>query len=96
MTVSAPLASRATLLALVWVACVAAGCAALGKPQWLEPGPVRNQQRRAVRFDPYMQNDIGPYSFRQYGTMDGTRPRDYSEPVAEIRRARWWSTPAPR
>jgi hypothetical protein len=69
------------------------GCASLGKPTWLEPGPARSQQRKAVRFDPYMQNDIGPYAFRQYGIMDGSRPRDYAEPVPEVRRSRWWSQP---
>ena len=101
MTVSRPIASRAkpvmpVVAALTLAACVAGGCASLGKPAWLEPGPVRNQQRRAVRFDPFMENDIGPYAFRQYGIMDGTRPRDYAEPVAEVRRARWWSSPPPR
>ncbi len=96
MTVSPPFKSRATLVALVWAACAAGGCASLGKPAWLEPGPARNQQRRAVRFDPFLENDIGPYAFRQYGIMDGTRPRDYAEPVPEVRRARWWSSPARR
>ena len=51
-------------LAMTFVVLTATGCASLGKPQWLEPGPARNQQRKAVRFDPYMQNDIGPYAFR--------------------------------
>lgn len=80
----------------VALACAAtsAGCASLGKPQWLDPGPARNQQRRAVRFDPFMQNDIGPSLFRQYSTLDGTRPRDYAEPVPEVKRSRWWSQPA--
>lgn len=96
MTSAPPLVSRVTLAALVLAALVCGGCASLGKPQWLEPGPARNQQRRAVRFDPFMENDIGPYAFRQYGIMDGTRPRDYAEPVAEVRRARWWSSPPPR
>ena len=101
MTVSRLIASRAkpvmpVVAALTLAAGVAGGCASLGKPDWLEPGPARNQQRRAVRFDPFMENDIGPYAFRQYGIMDGTRPRDYAEPVAEVRRARWWSSPPPR
>ena len=84
------------VMALGLALATSSGCASLGKPAWLEPGPVRNQQRRAVRFDPFMENDIGPYAFRQYGIMDGTRPRDYAEPVAEVRRARWWSSPPPR
>ena len=70
------------------------GCASLGKPKWLEPpASARVQQRRAVRFDPFMENDIGPSLLRQYTTLDGTRPRDYAEPVAEVKRARWWSQP---
>ena len=85
--------SASLLLAVTFVVLTATGCASLGKPQWLEPGPARNQQRKAVRFDPYMQNDIGPYAFRQYGIMDGSRPRDYAEPVPEVRRSRWWSQP---
>lgn len=69
---------------------LSAGCASLGKPTWPAGGTARMQQRRAVRFDPYPQDDIGPYLFRE-PLMDGTRPRDYNEPVPEIRRSRWWS-----
>ena len=86
------LSSVLTCLTIV-TACAGGGCAALGRPDWLDPGPTRSQQRRAVRFDPFLQDDIGPYAFRQYGIMDGTRPRDYNEPVPEIRRSRWWSQP---
>lgn len=87
-------ARRHGSLSLLVVGCLtAAGCASLGKPEWLQPGPARAQQRRAVRFDPFLQEDIGPYAFRQYGIMDGTRPRDYAEPVPEVKRPRWWSTP---
>jgi hypothetical protein len=75
----------------MWLVC---GCASLGRPDWLDPGPARAQQRRAVRFDPFMQNDIGPSTLREYTILDGTRPRDYAEPVAEVRRSRWWSQPA--
>jgi hypothetical protein len=85
-----PVATAGLVVAL---ALVASGCASLGKPEWLDPGPARNQQRRAVRFDPFMQNDIGPSLFRQYTTLDGTRPRDYAEPVPEVKRSRWWSQP---
>lgn len=79
---------------LVVGAIVAAicGCASLGKPTLPASGPARMQQRRAVRFDPYPQDDIGPYLFRE-PLMDGSRPRDYNEPVPEIRRSRWWSQP---
>jgi len=78
--------------AFVAAAIAAGGCASIGRPDWLDPGPVRNQQRRSVRFDSFPQDDIGPYGFRQYGgIMDGSRPRDYAEPIPEVRRARWWS-----
>ena len=69
---------------------VAVGCASLGKPDWLEPGPAAYQRRKAVRFDPYLQDDIAPSSLR-LPLMDGARPRDFAEPVPEVRRARWWS-----
>ena len=69
---------------------VTAGCSTLGRPEWLQPGPEANQRRRAVRFDPYLQNDIGPYQFR-LPLMDGSRPRDYAEPITEVKRSRWWS-----
>jgi hypothetical protein len=68
----------------------AVGCASLGKPDWLEPGPAAYQRRKAVRFDPYLQDDIAPSSLR-LPLMDGARPRDFAEPVPEVRRARWWS-----
>jgi len=53
-------------IALVACPCIAtaAGCASLGRPDWLDPGPIRNQRRTAVRFDPFMQNDIGPSAAR--------------------------------
>jgi hypothetical protein len=66
------------------------GCASLDKPDWLEPGPAAYQRRKAVRFDPYLQDDIAPSSLR-VPLMDGARPRDFAEPVPEVRRARWWS-----
>jgi hypothetical protein len=78
------------LIAMLLGATASCGCSTLGRPDWLEPGPEANQRRRAVRFDPYLQNDIGPYQFR-LPLMDGTRPRDYAEPVSEVKRSRWWS-----
>jgi hypothetical protein len=78
---------------VVAAVATATGCASLGRPDWLEPGPAASQRRRAVRFDPFMQNDIGPSTLREYTLLDGTRPRDYAEPVAEVNRSRWWSQP---
>jgi hypothetical protein len=78
------------ILLLAVVPLAAVGCASLGKPDWLEPGPAAYQRRKAVRFDPYLQDDIAPSSLR-LPLMDGARPRDFAEPVPEVRRARWWS-----
>ena len=72
------------------VALATLGCSSLGRPQWLEPGPSRSQQRRAVRFDPYLQDDTAPSSLRM-PLNDGTRPRDFAEPMPEVERSRWWS-----
>ena len=72
------------------VLATGSGCASLGKPDWLDPGPERLQRRRAVRFDPYLQDDIAPSSLR-VPLMDGARPRDFATPVPEVRRSRWWS-----
>jgi hypothetical protein len=78
------------ILLLAVLLPAAAGCTSLGKPDWLEPGPAAYQRRKAVRFDPYLQDDIAPSSLR-LPLMDGARPRDFAEPVPEVRRARWWS-----
>ena len=43
-----PLVVRAIALAML-AALGASGCASLGKPAWLEPGPARSQRRRARR-----------------------------------------------
>ncbi|MFY8222028.1 MAG: hypothetical protein ACOVJ6_08990 [Pirellulales bacterium] len=80
----------ARLLIAVMIASAASGCASLGKPDWLDPGPAANQRRKAVRFDPYLQDDIAPSQLR-LSIMDGSRPRDFLEPVPEVKRARWWS-----
>jgi hypothetical protein len=80
---------RPTACVLLLV-CAAGGCASLGKPDWLDPGPARNQQRRAVRFDPFLQTDV---RHDQLSIMDGSRPRDYVEPTPEVTRSRWWSQP---
>ena len=88
-------ASRSPLLLALVVATVVAlatgtGCSCLGTPDWLDPGPERLQRRRAVRFDPYLQDDIAPSSLR-LPLMDGARPRVFATPVPEIRRSRWWA-----
>jgi hypothetical protein len=84
------LARLLLVVPLVLLASAAVGCTSLGKPAWLEPGPAAYQRRKAVRFDPYLQDDIAPSSLR-LPLMDGARPRDFADPVPEVRRARWWS-----
>jgi len=84
------LSNAAALLAMTSVVSSVCGCASLDKPTWRSDASARTQQRRAVRFDPYPQPDIGSTLFRE-ALMDGSRPRDYNEPVAEVRRSRWWS-----
>ena len=44
--------------------------------------PAAYQQKKAERFDPYADNDIGP-------EVVGARPRDYQKPIPETSRARW-------
>ena len=77
-----------TMVIICCFACT--GCAALGRPDWTQPGPAKQQQRRAVRFDPYLQDDIAPSVLRM-PLMDGARPRDFADPVPEITRSRWWA-----
>jgi hypothetical protein len=55
----------------------------------LPPGPnsspatlLQRERNQAVRFDPYLDNDIGP-------EVDGGRPRDYGQQLPETVRSRW-------
>jgi hypothetical protein len=69
-----------------WViaAVLLAGLGGCGveRPRLLHPGPAAYQQKKAERFDPYADNDIGP-------EVVGARPRDYQKPIPETSRARW-------
>lgn len=60
----------------------AAGCADVARPSLFHPGPADYQQRRAERYDPYPEKDVGP-------PVVGARPREYENPPAEVLRARW-------
>jgi hypothetical protein len=73
--------SKSARWTVVWTLALAAG-GCVTPPRWLGPGPAAYQQRKAERFDPYADNDIGP-------TVVGGRPRDFDKPVAEPTRARW-------
>ena len=53
-----------------------------------DPGTMAEQQRRAVRLDPYANNNIAP-------ELVGGRPREYMQPLPEPVRNRvyadsWW------
>ncbi len=58
-----------------------AGCSAT-RPSLAHPGSAQVQQNRAVRFDPYPENETGP-------AMVGVRPREFDKPITEPARARW-------
>ncbi len=47
-----------SLVALIFL--VLAGCQSTAPPSLAHPGPAQVQQNRAVRFDPYPENDVGP------------------------------------
>ncbi len=68
------------LLSGVW------GCTNITGPDVWHPGSAQSQQRRAERFDPYVDNDIGP-------AVLGGRPPGYEEPIPETQRSRWNTRP---
>lgn len=74
--------ARLRLFSLAGLAAVLLGCTGTGGPSWFRPGPAQYQQRKAERFDPYAQPDIGP-------DVTGARPREYDRPTAEPARSRW-------
>jgi hypothetical protein len=71
-----PLAAGLVILA------TAGGCCGIAPPNWGHPGSAAVQQKRALRYDPYPENEPGP-------SIEGTRPREYANPPPEASRARW-------
>jgi hypothetical protein len=71
-----PLAAGLLILAAL------GGCRGMATPDWSHPGSASVQQKRALRYDPYPENELGP-------PMTGTRPREYANPPPETSRARW-------
>jgi hypothetical protein len=59
------------------------GCQKMARPNLLQPGSAEEQQRRAIRYDPYPQAEIG-------SSAPSVRPRTYDKPIAEPSRARWF------
>ena len=58
------------------------GCKGTAGPCWLHPGSAQEQRARALRYDPYPENEPGP-------SMAGVRPREFEKPPPEPSRARW-------
>jgi hypothetical protein len=57
----------------------------MGLPQGPNASPgvlLQKERNQAVRFDPYIDNDIGP-------KVDGGRPRDFGQQLPETVRSRW-------
>ncbi|MEN6452374.1 MAG: hypothetical protein ABFC96_17940 [Thermoguttaceae bacterium] len=75
--------TRLWLLALALpILVVPSGCCDTGRPDWTHPGSAEAQQKRALRYDPYPENEAGP-------ALTGVRPREYDVPPPETSRARW-------
>ena len=70
----------ATLLIAALLLPSAACSPTVVKPQLCDPGWAHQQRARAVEFDPYPQNDVGP-------EIVGGRPPDYAVPPNEVTRA---------
>lgn len=71
-----------SLAAGLLVLCLIAGCQSTAKPSLAHPRSADIQQKRAERYDPYPEPNVGP-------GMGETRPRDYQIPPAETTRSRW-------
>ncbi|MBN1908695.1 MAG: membrane or secreted protein [Pirellulales bacterium] len=54
----------------------------IAMPQWCNPGTTKEQQQRALQFDPFPATDIGP-------PIPGARPREYDRPSVEPHRPRY-------
>jgi hypothetical protein len=59
------------------------GCAHMAGPDWTHPGSTDDQLRRAKRYDPFPQTDMG-------AATTNIRPRGFENPVAEPSQARWY------
>jgi hypothetical protein len=59
------------------------GCAKMAMPNLWEPGSAKEQQNRAIRYDPFPQTDMG-------GSTTNVRPKSYDKPIAEPSQARWY------
>ncbi len=74
---------RFALAAGVLCTIALAGCQHLARPDWTQPGSAASQQARALRYDPYPENEPGP-------ALVGARPRAYQVGTPEPSRSRWF------
>ena len=70
--------------AFVLILAALAGCQSTAGPCWFHPGPAQAQHTRALRYDPYPENN------EPDAAMAGVRPREYDMPPPETGRARWF------
>lgn len=82
MTTKPQLTRWALALALLGGFVANSGCR--GVMAWSEPGTMQNQQNMASLFDPFPDNQMGP-------DTPELRPREFSRPWAEPRRAQYYS-----
>jgi hypothetical protein len=75
-----PSHKRRWMLVVLTAALGIGGCAGVKGPSWLYPGTAAQQQRRAEQYDPYPNNQVAP-------EIVGGRPREFSNPLPEVRRA---------
>lgn len=70
----------APLVAIIWLAtgslATQLGCRGMLAENMKPPGTIWEQRNRAVQFDPYPIDHMGP-------PIVGGRPRDYDRPLAE-------------
>jgi hypothetical protein len=64
-----------------------AGCAHTTPPSLDHPGSAAVQQKRAIRYDPYADPNLG-------NDVSTIRPREYQNPAAEATQSRWHLDPA--
>jgi hypothetical protein len=67
---------------ILWILAGMAGCSSLACPEWLHPGSEDDQLRRAKRYDPFPEADMG-------ASTTNVRPRGFENPIAEPSQARW-------
>lgn len=75
-------------LAGCFVATLLVGCnGTVRKPSFLNPGNTSTQRYNAIVHDPYPLDDVGP-------EIVGGRPREYQDPVPEVRRSQSFAPPS--